>query len=96
MEKVIFYFILGLKLPRSESGQFKKPSNTLYSKHYQPIVQQKTKLNEDWELSPSKFGKIHLDFKRDRIMNNYQIQANPFRTPKSNSLISKITKSQIY
>lgn len=29
-------------------------------------------------------------------MDEYQLQANPFRTPNSNSLISKITKSQIY
>lgn len=30
------------------------------------------------------FGKTWVDQKRDRIMNKYEIQTNPFKTPKSN------------
>ena len=55
MEKVSNFIKLGLKFPRSESGEFKKPSKNLYSKHYRPIVKGKIKFNEDWELRTSMF-----------------------------------------
>lgn len=46
MDQVIpFYLFTGMKFPRSESGEFKKPSNYLYSRHYRPIVKDKVKFN---------------------------------------------------
>ena len=85
-----------MKFPRSESGEFKKPKQSLYSKHYRPIVKEKMKFNEDWELRTSMFEKTWVDHKRDRIMNHYQLQTNPFKTPRSNSLIATMTQSQLY
>ena len=34
------------------------------------------------------FGKIDLDNKRDRIMDKYLLQTNPFSTQRSNTLLS--------
>lgn len=73
--------------PSQEKGYFTKLRDSLYSKHFIPIVVEKRKLNEDFELRTSLFGKTWVDHKRDKIMDEYNLQANPFSTPKSNQLI---------
>ena len=97
MEPVnIFIISKGLKFPRSESGKFKQPADNLYSRHYRPIVKEKVKYNEDWELRASLFGKVEMDYKKDRIIDKYVLQTNTFKTPRSNALISTMSRSQMY
>lgn len=44
-----------------DNGFFQKPKDLLYSKHYIPIVTEKRKFNEDYELRTSMFGKTWVD-----------------------------------
>lgn len=60
-----------LQFTAKDWGLFTKPKDELYSKHYIPIVTEKRKYNEDYELRTSLFGKTWVDFKRDKIMNEY-------------------------
>ena len=45
-------------------------------------------------MRPSLFGDIWLDSKKDRIMDMYKLQANPFSTKRSNDLIARMKKSK--
>jgi hypothetical protein len=40
------------------------------------------------------FGKTWVDRKKDNILEKYQVQNNPFKTPRSNELISKMSKTR--
>lgn len=75
-------------MPIKDTGLFPKPQEVLYSKHFVPLVKEKRKYNEDYELRTSMFEKTWVDHKRERIMDKYEIQTNPFSTQRSNQLIS--------
>jgi hypothetical protein len=83
-----FIFDLDLKFPTKPLGYIGRPEDKLYSKHYKPIVKDKRSFNETYELRTSMFGDTWVDEKRDKIIDEYKLQANPFRTPMSNSLIA--------
>ena len=42
------------------------------------------------------FGKTWVDLKKENIIGKYKIQNNPFKTPRSNEIIAKISKTRQY
>ena len=40
------------------------------------------------------FGKTWVDLKKENIIGKYKIQNNPFKTPRSNEIIAKISKTR--
>ena len=77
-----------LHFPTKNIGFFPKPEDDLYPKYYHPKVIEKRAFNETYELRTSLFGKTWVDDKRDRVMDKYEIQTNPFHTDRSNALLS--------
>lgn len=73
-------------------GYFQNPQDSLLSEHYKPIVAEKRSLNETYELRTSLYGDTWVDEKKDRIMDEYRLQANPFRTPQSNAIIATMRR----
>ena len=74
--------------PAKVLGYFNPPGEQLLTTHYQPILKEKQAYNEDYELRTSLFDMTWVDHKRESVMDQYRMQANPFRTPRSNALIS--------
>jgi hypothetical protein len=70
-----------------KNGYFSQPKDELLSKNYRPKVVSKREYNEDYLHSTSKFGKTWVDLKKDKIMKQYNLQANPFSTQHSNQLM---------
>ena len=73
-------------------GYFQNPQDSLLSEHYKPIVAERRSLNETYELRTSLYGDTWVDEKKDRIMDEYRLQANPFRTPQSNAIIATMRR----
>ena len=42
------------------------------------------------------FGDTWVDTKRSNILDQYKMQANPFRTPMSNTIIASMKKDRHY
>ena len=57
-------------------------------------MRRKRSYNETYELRTSLFQETEVDQKRNRIIDQYKLQANPFRTPASNSLISTMRRDR--